>query len=83
MSNVNNELRADLFFLFSFFFFLGRMDRKCKNNPDRFSYICSNVVFPNRLAKITNFAKKVYCDYLGIRISHLLSMFAVKHVWRT
>ena len=43
------------------------MDRKCKNNSDRFSYICGNVVLPNRQAKFTDFVKKAYHDYFGAK----------------
>ena len=43
------------------------MDRKCKNHPDRFCYVCGNVIFPGRVAKITAFVKK---------------MLAAKHVLR-
>ena len=60
-----------------------RMGCKCMNNPDRFCYICGNVVLPNHQAKITDFVKKAYHNYWWIRISHLLLIFAVKHVWRT
>ena len=44
------------------------MDRKCKNKPDRFCYICSNVVLLNRQTKITAFVKKAYYDYFGIKL---------------
>ena len=58
------------------------MDHKCKNNTDRFCYICSNVVLPNCLAKNTDFAKKVYCDYFGVKLRHqdkpFTPLFAVK-----
>ena len=52
---------GDLFFLFKLDICIPvRMDRKCKNNPDRFYRICGNVVLPIRQAKITDFLKKVY-----------------------
>ena len=44
------------------------MDRKCKNNPDMFYYICSNVVLPNLQAKITDFMKKAYSDHFGVKL---------------
>ena len=44
------------------------MDCKCKNNPDRFYYICSNVVLPNHQAKINNFVKKAHCNYFGVKL---------------
>ena len=45
-----------------------RMNCKCKNNPDRFYHICSNVVLPSGQAKITDFVKKAYCDYFEIKL---------------
>ena len=57
---VNDDLNPDLFFLFSAFQHPVRMDHKRKNNPDRFCYICSDVVLPNCQAKITDFVKKAY-----------------------
>ena len=45
-----------------------RMDCKCKNNLDRFCYICSNVVLPNCQTKITDFVKKAYHDYFGVKL---------------
>ena len=60
------------------------MDRKFKNNPDRFYYICVKVVLPNRQAKITNIVKKAYHDYFGVTLgdqdNYSLPTFAVKHV---
>ena len=44
------------------------MDWKCKNNPDSFCYICSNVVLPNRQAKITDFVKKAYRDDFRVKL---------------
>ena len=44
------------------------MDRKCKNYSVKFSYICGNVVLPNRQAKITDTVKKVYRDYFGLKL---------------
>ena len=57
MSRVNDELSAD-FFLFSAYISIPvKMDRKCKNNPERFCYIYGNVVLPNRQTKVTDFIK--------------------------
>ena len=44
------------------------MDRKCASHPDRFCYICGNVILPGRLAKITDFVKKAYHDYFGVKL---------------
>ena len=52
------------------------MDCKCKNNPDRFCYICGNVVFPNLQAKITDFVRKAYHDYFGDKLGDQDKPFA-------
>ena len=44
------------------------MDWMCKNHPNRFCYICGHVVLPDCQAKITDFVKKAYQAYLGVRI---------------
>ena len=44
------------------------MDHKYKNNPDRFCYICGNVVLPNWQAKIIDFVKKTYRNYFGVKL---------------
>ena len=63
-------MSADLFFLFSANIFISaKMYRKCKNNLDRFCYICSNLFFPIRQAKITDFVINFESN-MGIRISH-------------
>ena len=49
---------------------------KCKNNLDRFCYICSNVVLPYRQAKITDFEKKAYHDYFGVKLEDQDKLFA-------
>ena len=62
-------MRVDLFFLFSVCFcILVRMDHKYKIIPDRFCYICSNVVLPKCQAKITDLVKKAYRDYFGVKL---------------
>ena len=53
-----------------------RMDHKCKNNPERFYYISCNVVLPIRYAKITDFLKKVYGNYLGVKQGDQAEPFA-------
>ena len=47
-----------------------RMDYKCKNNPDRFCYICGNMVLPYHQEKNTDLVKKAYCDYFGIKLGY-------------
>ncbi|KAK3891318.1 hypothetical protein Pcinc_004762 [Petrolisthes cinctipes] len=44
------------------------MYRKCKNYPDRFCYISGHVVLPDRRAKITDFVKKSYHAYFGVKL---------------
>ena len=45
-----------------------RRDRECNNNFDRFYYICGYVVLRNRRAKITDFLRKAYRDYIMIKL---------------
>ena len=52
------------------------MDRKCKNHPNRFCYICRHVVFPDRQAKITDFVKKAYQAYFGVTLGDQDKLFA-------
>ena len=52
------------------------MDLKYKNNPDKFYYICSNVVLHNRQAKITDFVKKAYHNYFGVKLGNQDKPFA-------
>ena len=54
-----------------------RMNRKCKNNHERFCYICRNVVLPNRQAKVTDFVKNVYRDYFGVKLGDQDKSFAL------
>ena len=53
-----------------------RMDRKCTNHPDRLCYICCNVILPGRLAKITDFVKKTYHAYFGVKFGDQDKPFA-------
>ena len=46
------------------------MDCKCKKNPKRVCYICSNAGLPNCQAKITDFVKKAYCDYFVVKLGN-------------
>ena len=54
-----------------------RMDCECKNNPDRFFYIYSNMVLPNCQARIPDFVKKAYWDYLGVKLGDQNESFAL------
>ena len=44
------------------------MDRTCKNHPNRFCYIYEHVVLLERQAKITDFVKKAYQAYFGVKL---------------
>ena len=54
-----------------------RMDRKCTNHPDKFFYICGNVILPGRLANITDFVKKAYHAYFGVKLGDQDKPFAL------
>ena len=41
--------------------------RKCKNDPDRFCYICGKVALPDSQASITSFVKKIYHAYYAMK----------------
>ena len=53
------------------------MDRNCRNHPDRFCYICGRVVLPDGQAKITEFVKKAYHAYFGIKLGDQDKLFAL------
>ena len=65
------------------------MNRKCKNNFDWFCYIFGNVVLPNRQAKVTDFVKKTYYGYFGVKVRdqdkpfafHVCCKICVKNLW--
>ena len=57
-----------------------RMDQKGKNNPDRFCYICGNVLLLNSQAKVTDFVKKAYHDYFGVKLGDQYKSFTPKHL---
>ena len=71
------------FFSFHLTCILLRMDRKCKNNPYRFCYICGNVVLLNHQAKIPKFVKKAYHDYFRITLGDQDKQFAPNVCCRT
>ncbi|XP_076814257.1 uncharacterized protein LOC143460567 [Clavelina lepadiformis] len=50
--------------------------RKCKNDPDRFCYICGKVTLRSRQAKITQFVKKAYYAYFGVKLGDQDKAFA-------
>ena len=44
------------------------MDWKCKNNFNWFCYICGNIILPKWQAKFTDFVKKAYRNYFGVKL---------------
>lgn len=52
------------------------MKRVCKNHPDRFCYICGQVILPARQTKITDFVKKSYHAYFGVKLGDQDRAFA-------
>ena len=50
--------------------------RSCKNNPDRFCYICGKITLPKRKTKITSFVKKCYHAYFGMKLGDQDKPFA-------
>jgi hypothetical protein len=52
------------------------MNRKCKNDPNRFCYICGQVTLLDRQSPITNFVKKSYHAYFGVKLGDQDKAFA-------
>lgn len=52
------------------------MNRSCKNNPNRFCYICGMVTMPNNKSEITKFVKTMYKAYFGIKLGDQDKKFA-------
>ena len=44
------------------------LSRKCLNNPDVFCLICGNFTTVKNRLKITDFIKKVYDMYFGVKL---------------
>lgn len=42
--------------------------RGCVNSPDRFCYICGELLVKRQERKLTNFVEKVYLAYFGVRV---------------
>ena len=42
--------------------------RKCENNPNVFCYICEKYSLLKRRVKITEFVKKAYLSYFGVKL---------------
>jgi hypothetical protein len=52
------------------------MNRVCKNHPDRFCYICGQVTFPQRKLHISEFVRKAYHAYFGVKLGDQDKAFA-------
>lgn len=52
------------------------MNRKCINDPNRFCYICGQVTLSDRQSPITNFVKKSYHAYFGVKLGDQDKAFA-------
>ena len=52
------------------------MNRKCKNSPERFCYVCGKVTFSDQQSTITKLVKSLYSAYLGIRLGDQDKSFA-------
>jgi len=50
--------------------------RKCRNDPNRFCYICGKVILPGRQAKITQFVRKAYHAYFRMKLGDQDKAFA-------
>ena len=50
--------------------------KSCKNNPDRFCYICGKVTLSDHKTKITSFVKKCYHAYFGMKLGDQDKPFA-------
>ena len=52
------------------------MNRKCKNSPVKFCYVCGKVIFSDQQCTITTLVKSLYCGYFGIRLGNQDKSFA-------
>jgi len=52
------------------------MNRKCRNDPNRFCYICGQVTLSERQSPITNFVKRSYHAYFGVKLGDQDKAFA-------
>ena len=50
--------------------------RKCKNDPNRFCYICGKVTLLSHQARITQFIKRAYYAYFGLKLGDYDKAFA-------
>lgn len=59
------------------------MNRKCKNDPNKFCYICGKIVFMGQEANITSFVKTCYFAYFGMKLGDQDKDFAPHVCCRT
>jgi len=52
------------------------VNRKCRSNSNRFCYICGQVTLSDRWSPITNFVKKSYHAYFGVKLGDQDKAFA-------
>src|SRR5678815_4443941 len=52
------------------------MNRKCKNSPDRFCYVCGKVTFSDQQCTIKPLVKFLYNAYFGIKLGDQDKTFA-------
>ena len=57
--------------------------RNCNHHPDIFCYICGCFALPKQRANITNFVKKAYLAYFGIKLGDQDKSWAPHSVCRT
>lgn len=55
--------------------------RQCLNSPDTFCYICGTYVISTRRRKITEFVRKSYFGYFGMKLGDQNKSFAPHIVW--
>ena len=59
------------------------MNRKCKNSPDRFCYVCGKVTFSDQQYNISPSIKSLYKAYFGITLGDQDKSFAPHICCRT
>ena len=42
--------------------------RSCVNNPDMFCYICGEYTFKENWKTVSDFVKRAYLGYIGVRL---------------
>ena len=76
---MSTTSRVLIFFFSAWHFYSSKNGSQVYVYPDRFCYICGNVVLPKRQAKIIDFVKKAYCDYFRVKLGDQDTLF-ITHV---